>query len=476
MLLHGIGVSIEDGLEHIGDELLHLLRCTAHKVLRHKARHDLLAGQAKGRVGSNTVHHIVGQALFLDLLAGGDGVLAQTLVQLLTVAALFHSLHHDVLAGHEGQLCHQTAAHHLGIHHDAVGDVEHDVQDSVSGKEALSHGDTLVGAVVQRALKPLGAGGEAGVQHIYHQVAAQCADTLAAHGVALVRHGGGTDLVLFKRLFHLLEVSQQTQVGGKLHAALANAGKGVQDEGIHLAAVGLAGHRNDGLGVKAHLLGDGSIHGADLIGIALEQLHKRSLRAGGTLDTAQLQNSKTVVDLLQVHHQLVGPQGGALAHGGGLSGLAVSVGHAGHVLVFLGEAAQLCQHTDQLFAHQFQTLTHHDDVGVVAHIAAGGTQMDDAGSLGALLAVGVHMAHHVVAHQLFALDGHFIVDIVHMGFQLSHHIGGDVGQALLHFGPGQRHPQAAPCAELVIVREDILHLVRGIAGGKGADITIMLRH
>ena len=50
MLLHGIGVGIEDGLEHIGDELLHLLRCTAHKVLRHKARHDLLAGQAKGKM------------------------------------------------------------------------------------------------------------------------------------------------------------------------------------------------------------------------------------------------------------------------------------------------------------------------------------------------------------------------------------------------------------------------------------------
>ena len=50
--------------------------------------------------------------------------------------------------------------------------------------------------------------------------------------------------------------------------------------------------------------------------------------------------------------------------------------------------------------------------------------MDDAGCLGALLAVGVHMAHHVVAHQLFALDGHFVVDIVHMGFQLGHHVRG----------------------------------------------------
>ena len=29
VLLHGIGVGIEDGLEHIGDELLHLLRSTS---------------------------------------------------------------------------------------------------------------------------------------------------------------------------------------------------------------------------------------------------------------------------------------------------------------------------------------------------------------------------------------------------------------------------------------------------------------
>ena len=176
-----------------------------------------------------------------------------------------------------------------------------------------------------------------------------------------------------------------------------------------------------------------------------------------------------MVDLGQIHHQLVGPQGSTLAHGGGLCGLAVGVGHAGHILVLLGKVCQLCQHTHQLFAHQLQTLPHHDDIGVVAHIAAGGTQMDDTGCLGALLAVGVDMAHDVVAHQLFPLDGHFVVDIVHMGFQLSYHIRGDVGQAL-----SQRHPQPPPCAELVVVREDVLHLIGSVAGGKRADIAIML--
>ena len=81
VLFHILGVSVEDRLQDVGDELLHLLGCTAHKVLRHKARHDLLFGQAKGRVGSDAVYHVVGQAFFLDLLAGGNGVLAQALVQ-----------------------------------------------------------------------------------------------------------------------------------------------------------------------------------------------------------------------------------------------------------------------------------------------------------------------------------------------------------------------------------------------------------
>ena len=129
----------------------------------------------------------------------------------------------------------------------------------------------------------------------------------------------------------------------------------------------------------------------------------------------------------------------------------MGVGHAGHILVLLGEVCQLCQHTHQLFAHQLKALPHHDDIGVIAHIAAGGTQMDDACCLGALLAVSVDVAHDVVAHQLFPLDGHFVVDIVHMSFQLGYHVRGDVGQALIHFGTSQRHPQPPPCAELVVV-------------------------
>ena len=44
--------------------------------------------------------------------------------------------------------------------------------------------------------------------------------------------------------------------------------------------------------------------------------------------------------------------------------------------------------------------------------------MDDARRLGALLAVGIHVAHHVVADLMFPLLGDFIVDVVLVGFQL----------------------------------------------------------
>ena len=283
-------------------------------------------------------------------------MLAQTLVQLLPVAALFHGLHHDVLAGHEGQLGHHAAAHHLGIHHQTVADVQQNVQNGIGRQEALGHGHALVGGVIQRALEPLGAGGEGRVQHVHHQIAGQGADALTPHGVALVRHGGGTDLVLLKGLFHLLEVGQQTDIGGHLHGALGNAGQGAQHLIIHLAAVGLAadGHHL----VKAHLGGDVRLHGLDLLLVALKQLHKAGLGAGGALGAAQGQMGNAGVQLLQVHVELVHPQGGALAHGGQLGRLAVGVGQAGHILVFPGKVGQQGQHADELFAHQLQALAH----------------------------------------------------------------------------------------------------------------------
>ena len=57
-------------------------------------------------------------------------------------------------------------------------------------------------------------------RQVYDNVACKGGDTLAAHRVALIRHGGGTDLVLLKRLFHFLQVLQKTDVVREFCGAL----------------------------------------------------------------------------------------------------------------------------------------------------------------------------------------------------------------------------------------------------------------
>ena len=51
----------------------------------------------------------------------------------------------------------------LGMDHQAGGHVQVDVQDGVHRQERLRHRDALVGGIIQRALEPLGGGGDSGV-------------------------------------------------------------------------------------------------------------------------------------------------------------------------------------------------------------------------------------------------------------------------------------------------------------------------
>ena len=97
--------------------------------------------------------------------------------------------------------------------------------------------------------------------------------------------------------------------------------------------------------------------------------------------------------------------------------------------------------------------------------------MDDGHGLGAQLAVGVDMGHHVMAQLFLPLSGLFIVDVGNVGLQFLHLLPGD-RQAQLHLRPGQGHPQAAPGGEFLIGGEDVLHLVAGVAGGQGALIAV----
>ena len=109
----------------------------------------------------------------------------------------------------------------LRVNDQAVRDVDYKVQDRVGRQGKLParemrlfaesssvRSNHWVAAVI------------AGFSASSDDVACKGADTLAAHRVALVRHGGGADLVLLKRLFHFLQVLQQTRGRSRICAAL----------------------------------------------------------------------------------------------------------------------------------------------------------------------------------------------------------------------------------------------------------------
>ena len=98
--------------------------------------------------------------------------------------------------------------------------------------------------------------------------------------------------------------------------------------------------------------------------------------------------------------------------------------------------------------------------------------MDDPLGVRALQAVGVDVAHHVVAALLLPADGVLVVDVVGVGLQLGDLLVGD-GQALPLLGLGQGDPEFAPGAELVVVGEDVLHLLAGVAGLEGGNVSVV---
>jgi hypothetical protein len=116
--------------------------------------------------------------------------------------------------------------------------------------------------VVEGALEPLGAGGSKSVAVDGHEMPGEGANALATHGVALVGHGGGSNLVLLERLLELLEVGEETNVGGDFVGSGAERGEGAEDVNVDLARVGLS---SEGVGLgEARELGDESVKLLDL--------------------------------------------------------------------------------------------------------------------------------------------------------------------------------------------------------------------
>ncbi len=84
-------------------------------------------------------------------------------MKLLPVAAAFDGFHKQILRCNERQIFSHGLVHDLLVHPQSPAYILQQAQDSVRAEKALRQGQTAVGRVVQRALKPLGCSGKWGV-------------------------------------------------------------------------------------------------------------------------------------------------------------------------------------------------------------------------------------------------------------------------------------------------------------------------
>lgn len=409
-VLEGLGVRLEGGLDPLGDELVDLLGGTADKGRGVEEGVELSPDGLEVVVLLDALDEVVVAALLLD---DGTGLVREDtdlLVALLAVTAGLDNGHDDVLGGHEGELLVDPAADNLGVDDETLGDVLHGREEDVGGEERLGEGDTAVGRVVEGTLEPLNRRGHERVLVDGEQVARKRAGTLRAHGVTLVGHGRRADLVLLEGLLDLLEVGEETDVGGHLVDGRAERGEGREDVGVNLARVGLA---SNGVGVgEAEELGDALVEGLDLLVVAVKELEERALGAGGALDAAEAEVVARALEVAQVPEELLDPQGRALADSRQLRGLEVGEAERREVTVLLGKGREARDDDSELGDEDVEAVTEEDEVGVVGNVARGGAKaagsagalgtcvllylLDDTGSGGGDGAKGVDVGHDVV--------------------------------------------------------------------------------
>ena len=140
-------------------------------------------------------------------------------MKFLAVPSCLDGVHHDVFSRHKGKFGAQPLFYDLRIYLQPIRDIQAQIQNAVHSQEALGNRDALVGGIVQSALKPLGARGDSGIDHIRHDIAGQGADSLAPHGIALIGHSRGTDLGLFEGFLHFLQMLEKADIGGHFHGS-----------------------------------------------------------------------------------------------------------------------------------------------------------------------------------------------------------------------------------------------------------------
>ena len=421
----------------------------------------------------NEFDEIVLAALHFDVFACFHGQYANPLVQFLSVSACLDAFHHDIFRRHERQFRTNMLGDDLFVDDEIFRDVHINIQNRVDGQERLCIDDTAVCGVVERTLEPLRRRRQSAVYRQRNDVSCESTDTLATHGVALVRHRGRADLILFKRLFDFLHVLQNTDIVGEFISALCDLREYAQNIIIHLTGIGLTG--NTVHLVVSHFGDDTILQFLHLFFVAVEKLHEARLRARRALDPAEFDAIFGVDKVFVVHFQILQPKRGAFAHRRELRGLQMGEPERGQILILQRKTFQFVHDVDELFQHDIQSLVEHNGFCVAVDETARGAEVDNGHRLLRVRTVGFDVRHDVVTDFPFVLCRQLVINIVCVLFELIHLFLRDV-EPKLHFRFGKRNPQLSPKLETFFIGEGVLHFFARVTGDQRIRINAVVCH
>ncbi len=178
-----------------------------------------------------------------------------------------------------------------------------------------------------------------------------------------------------------------------------------------------------------------------------------------------------MLEIVEIRQKILDPEGRALSDGRRLRGLEMGKRESREILVSAGKIREDADGIDQFPADQPKAFRHEEDVGVVPHIAGRCPQVDNRFRVRTLDPVGVHVRHHVVAHDLFTGLCHIVIDIVPVGLHLGNLLFGD-GKAQFLFRLRERDPEPSPGPVFLVGGKEVFHFSVRVPGRKRGLITI----
>lgn len=141
-------------------------------------------------------------------------------------------------------------------------------------------------------------------------------------------------------------------------------------------------------------------------------------------------------------------------------------------VVLIGKLGQTTYAAGHLGEENVKAVSNADEIGVVAHVAAGRAQVNNLGCIRTLVTKLNDMGHHVVTRLLLLLEGKLKVNVVIVVLHLGDLLVGNLNAKFL-LGLCEDNPKSAPGAELLQVAEVEVHLFRGIARREGRLVAIL---